>query len=57
MPNQAVELSEAAPSEGWALGVQFHPEENPADRRLFRGFTEAAKRYAAGHRARTRPAA
>ncbi len=54
---QAVELSETASYEGWALGVQFHPEENPADRRLFREFTEAAKRYAAGHRAQNRPAA
>lgn len=31
--------------DGWALGVQFHPEQNIADLRLFRGFTEAAREY------------
>ncbi|WP_151523849.1 gamma-glutamyl-gamma-aminobutyrate hydrolase family protein [Serinicoccus kebangsaanensis] len=29
---QALEPTDAP---GWAVGVQFHPEENPADRRLF----------------------
>jgi putative glutamine amidotransferase len=29
----------------WVLGVQFHPEQNPADLRLFRGFVEAAAAY------------
>lgn len=31
---------------GWALGVQFHPEENPADRRLFLALTAQARRRA-----------
>lgn len=30
---------------GWALGVQFHPEQNPHDLRLFNGFIEAATNY------------
>lgn len=30
---------------GWTLGVQFHPEHNRDDLRLFRGFVEAARRY------------
>jgi putative glutamine amidotransferase len=30
---------------GWALGVQFHPEQNPNDLRLFKGFIEAATTY------------
>ena len=30
---------------GWVLGVQFHPEQNPEDLRLFRGFIEAARSY------------
>ncbi|NYE96294.1 putative glutamine amidotransferase [Psychromicrobium silvestre] len=30
---------------GWLLGVQFHPEQNPDDLRLFRGFVEAAREY------------
>lgn len=30
---------------GWALGVQFHPEQNPNDLRLFNGFIEAATNY------------
>ncbi|WP_426997955.1 gamma-glutamyl-gamma-aminobutyrate hydrolase family protein [Pseudarthrobacter sp. N5] len=33
---------------GWVLGVQFHPEQNPDDLRLFRGFVEAAAGYRAG---------
>lgn len=32
-------------SGGWVLGVQFHPEQNPADLRLFEGFIEAARNY------------
>lgn len=31
--------------DGWVLGVQFHPEQNIADLRLFRGFTDAARSY------------
>lgn len=30
---------------GWVLGVQYHPEQNPEDLRLFRGFIEAARNY------------
>ncbi|WP_018155911.1 gamma-glutamyl-gamma-aminobutyrate hydrolase family protein [Demetria terragena] len=30
---------------GWALGVQFHPEENPDDTRLFDALVEAARTY------------
>jgi len=40
---QAVE----ATGGGWVLGVQFHPEQNPADLRLFSGFVNAASRYCA----------
>lgn len=36
---EAVEL----PGEGWVLGVQWHPEENPDDLRLFRGLVDAAR--------------
>jgi putative glutamine amidotransferase len=32
-------------SGGWALGVQFHPEQNPDDLRLFEGFVEAARNH------------
>lgn len=32
-------------SGGWVLGVQFHPEQNPADQRLFDGFINAARNY------------
>ena len=28
-----------------AYGVQFHPEQNPEDLRLFKGFVEAARNY------------
>ena len=31
---------------GWTLGVQFHPEENRQDVRLFDGFVSAAREYA-----------
>lgn len=30
---------------GWVLGVQYHPEQNPDDLRLFKGFIEAARNY------------
>lgn len=30
---------------GWVLGVQFHPEQNPNDLRLFSGFINEARRY------------
>lgn len=36
---EAVEL----PSASWVLGVQWHPEENPDDLRLFRGLVDAAR--------------
>lgn len=32
-------------SGAWVLGVQFHPEQNPADLRLFDGFINAARNY------------
>jgi putative glutamine amidotransferase len=38
---QALETTDG----GWVLGVQFHPEQNPNDLRLFRGFVEAAASY------------
>lgn len=38
---EAVETTDG----GWALGVQFHPEQNPADLRLFEGFVEAARNH------------
>lgn len=31
---------------GWVLGVQFHPEENRKDPRLFEGFVAAAREFA-----------
>ncbi|WP_146359796.1 gamma-glutamyl-gamma-aminobutyrate hydrolase family protein [Arthrobacter yangruifuii] len=34
---------------GWVLGVQFHPEQNPDDLRLFHGFVEAAASYRSNH--------
>lgn len=42
-----VQALEASGSPGWVLGVQFHPEQNPEDLRLFRGFVEAANSYRA----------
>lgn len=30
---------------GWVLGVQYHPEQNPEDLRLFKGFIDAARTY------------
>lgn len=47
---EAVELDAAGrPGAGapWALGVQFHPEENPEDPRLFEAFVEAAALHSA----------
>lgn len=41
---EAVEGTDEAPW-GWTLGVQFHPEENGQDRRLFGGFVDAARTY------------
>lgn len=35
---EAVETTDTS----WVLGVQFHPEQNPADARLFEAFVEAA---------------
>lgn len=40
---EAVETTGGA----WALGVQFHPEENRKDARLFEGFIDVARRFAA----------
>ncbi len=44
-PDGTIEAVEYSNASGWALGVQFHPEENPADSRLFAGFVEAASTY------------
>ncbi|WP_416403483.1 gamma-glutamyl-gamma-aminobutyrate hydrolase family protein [Arthrobacter sp. LFS091] len=44
---QAVETTDGS----WVLGVQFHPEQNPGDLRLFQGFVEAAAHYRADHTA------
>ncbi|MHC6222402.1 gamma-glutamyl-gamma-aminobutyrate hydrolase family protein [Arthrobacter sp. MMS24-S77] len=41
---EAVESTQGS----WALGVQFHPEQNPSDLRLFEGFIEAARSYRDG---------
>ena len=43
-PEGTVEAIERV-GQGWVLGVQFHPEQNPADLRLFAGFVAAAARY------------
>lgn len=40
---EAVETTD----EGWALGVQFHPEHNQSDLRLFTAFVDAARSYRA----------
>ncbi|KPN17696.1 MULTISPECIES: gamma-glutamyl-gamma-aminobutyrate hydrolase family protein [Arthrobacter] len=42
-PEGTIEAVELAGSNAWVLGVQFHPEQNPADLRLFRGFVAAAE--------------
>ncbi|MGM7668558.1 gamma-glutamyl-gamma-aminobutyrate hydrolase family protein [Microbacterium sp. A93] len=44
-PDDTIEAVECTSTPGWALGVQFHPEENPEDARLFTGFIEAATAY------------
>ena len=41
---EAVEL----PGPTWVLGVQWHPEENPDDLRLFAAHVEAARRHREG---------
>lgn len=43
-PEGTVEAIETAAG-GWVLGVQFHPEQNPGDPRLFQAFTAAAARF------------
>lgn len=35
---EALELAPASPYKGWVLGVQWHPEHNPDDRRLIDAF-------------------
>lgn len=40
-----VEVVESATPKNWVLGVQFHPEENGQDARLFKAFIEAATTY------------
>lgn len=47
-----VEALETA-ADGWVLGVQFHPEQNPGDLRLFKGFVEAAINYRLDRRERS----
>jgi gamma-glutamyl-gamma-aminobutyrate hydrolase PuuD len=46
---EAVEVS----GHRFAIGVQWHPEDNPGDDRLFTAFAEAAARYRGDHRRRT----
>lgn len=49
---EAVELDKAARPDGdapWSLGVQFHPEQNPDDTRLFQAFIEAAALHNTQH--------
>jgi gamma-glutamyl-gamma-aminobutyrate hydrolase PuuD len=43
---EAVEL----PGTGWVLGVQWHPEENPEDLRLFEALTRVARERIQGDR-------
>ncbi|MGJ9404191.1 gamma-glutamyl-gamma-aminobutyrate hydrolase family protein [Arthrobacter sp. KK5.5] len=38
-----IEAVECVSAVGWALGVQFHPEENPDDPRLFEAFVDVAR--------------
>jgi putative glutamine amidotransferase len=42
-----VQAFESAPGEGYLVGVQWHPEENVEDKRLFAGLVGEAARYAA----------
>lgn len=44
-PDGTIEAVECEQAPGWVLGVQFHPEENPADARLFAGFVDVAAKY------------
>lgn len=44
-PDGTIEAVECVQAPGWVLGVQFHPEENPDDSRLFVGFVVAAATY------------
>ncbi|WP_369699537.1 gamma-glutamyl-gamma-aminobutyrate hydrolase family protein [Nesterenkonia sp. Act20] len=50
-----IEAVETA-GENWVLGVQFHPEENRKDARLFEGFVAAARRFAHTRDVEPRPA-
>jgi gamma-glutamyl-gamma-aminobutyrate hydrolase PuuD len=43
-----VEAVESARGDDWLLGVQWHPEEDPDDLRLFRAHVRAAEQYASG---------
>jgi gamma-glutamyl-gamma-aminobutyrate hydrolase PuuD len=43
-PDGTIEAVETT-SGGWVLGVQFHPEQDPGDLRLFESFVEAARTY------------
>ena len=44
-PEGTIEAVELPDGGSWVLGVQFHPEQNPGDLRLFRGFVAAAARH------------
>jgi putative glutamine amidotransferase len=44
-PDGTIEAVETT-TESWTLGVQFHPEENRRDSRLFEGFIDVARRFA-----------
>lgn len=48
---EAVEV----PGNDFALGVQWHPEDNPADDRLFVALVEAASRYRSARKAQAIP--
>ncbi|MCC3266743.1 gamma-glutamyl-gamma-aminobutyrate hydrolase family protein [Arthrobacter gengyunqii] len=43
-PEGTIEAIETV-SPGWVLGVQFHPEQNPGDLRMFTGFIAEAARF------------
>lgn len=49
-PDGTVQALETAEPRGWVLGVQFHPEQNPEDLRLFSGFVQAAGSYRANRK-------
>lgn len=44
-----VEIVELPEAPGWVLGVQFHPEHDLTDLRLFEAFVTAARAYGAQH--------